>query len=92
MFTGNSSWLFEADDSKSKKSNLVVKLSSQCDELANEVKTLIKLRKIQKKKYGSESSGLVPKVVEFGMLVVKDNFDNGNLYGYCIMNRYRSTL
>ena len=60
--------------------------------MATEVKTLINLRKVQKKKYGPESSGLVPKVVEFGMILAKDKQGESHLYGYCVMNRYKTTL
>jgi hypothetical protein len=56
-----------------------------------EIKTLIKLRKIQKKKYGNESKGLVPKLVEFGMLVTLSNHER-TLFCYYIMNRFEITL
>ena len=46
LFTGNASFIFEASDAQSPKTKLVVKLSSETDEIATEVKTLINLRKI----------------------------------------------
>ena len=60
--------------------------------MATEVKTLLHLRKIQKNKYGPTSSGLIPKVVEFGMVLIKGSFGENKLYGYCVMNKLNTTL
>jgi hypothetical protein len=46
MFKCNSSWVFQIKDSKTKNSNLIVKISGQCEEMGNEVKILFDLRKI----------------------------------------------
>jgi hypothetical protein len=54
------------------KGKFIVKFDSRCEDMATEVKTLLHLRKIQKKIYGPESSGLIPKIVEFGMVLIKE--------------------
>lgn len=92
IFKGNASFIFECTDTQSPKTKLVVKFSSETDEIATEVKTLINLRKVQKKKYGKSSKGLIPKVIEFGMIAVSDCINESKLYGYCIMNKLNSTL
>ena len=60
--------------------------------MATEVKTLLNLRKIQKKKYGPKSTGLFPKVAEFGMVLLKGMSQENKLYGYCVMNKLNTTL
>jgi len=55
------------------KIKLIVKICKDSDDLTNEVVTLLDLRKIQKRKYGIEATGLIPKVNEFGMLLIKDD-------------------
>ena len=42
------------------------------NELKNEIKLLRKLKKIKKKKYGEDVSGLIPRVFDFGSLQVTD--------------------
>ena len=53
---------------------------------------MVKLRKVQKQKYGPTTSGLIPKLVEFGMIMIIDENDTKKLYGYIIMNRFQISL
>ena len=54
--------------------------------------TLMDMRKEQKKLYGPNSSGLIPKLYEFGMLLIKDRDDEASLHGYCIIRHYTTNL
>ena len=52
---------------------------------------LIKLRKIQKKKYPDEKE-LIPKLYDYGSMIVKDKLGNKELWFYQVMPRYKQTL
>ena len=69
IFVGNSSFIFKVKDLKRPKLKLVAKISSNSDEMSTEVKTLIKINKIQKE---NKISVIFPKVIEFGMISVND--------------------
>ena len=72
---------------------MVVKIFDQGkDEMTNEIKTLTRLRKIQKKKYADEGKGLIPRQYYFGSLIVTDEGFQKQLYFYSVMERYNQTL
>ena len=76
IYSGGNSIIFGVHDLEketSGKIKLIVKICKDSDDLTNEVVTLLDLRKIQKRIYGSEATGLIPKVNEFGMLLIKDD-------------------
>ena len=53
LHNGDNSFVFKCEDiTKRRAKNMVVKIFEQNVELTNEIRTLLKLRKIQKKKYG----------------------------------------
>ena len=45
---------------------MIVKIFEQNSNLTNEIKTLISLRKILKKKHGDGTQGLIPMQYDFG--------------------------
>ena len=71
---GNNSVIFKCTDITKRRGNkMVVKIFDQGkDEMINEIKTLVRLRKIQKKKYADEGKGLIPRQYYFGSLIVTD--------------------
>ena len=50
------------------------------------------MRKIQKKRYGDNAKGMIPKVKDFGSIIVADRKGNKKLYLYFVMQRYEKTL
>ena len=82
----NTTFLFEICDLKHKNSQikLVAKISAESENIAKEVSTLLDIRKISKSK--NDESDLIPKLTEFGMIIITDNDEeDGDLYGYYIM-------
>ena len=70
---------------------MVVKIFQQEEGMTNEIKMLLKLRKIKKKKY-PEDKDLIPKLIDFGSLIVRNKDDHKELYFYQILPRYKQTL
>ena len=66
--------MYKVQNQNSLKHKLVLKLTSKVTEIENEVVTLIDVRKKQKYKYGEKSTGLVPKLVEFGVIIIRDKY------------------
>jgi hypothetical protein len=71
---------------------MVIKIIISNNEVHTEIKTMLKMRKIQKKKYGDTETALIPKLIDFGSLIILDKGGNQQLYFYQVLPRYNQTL
>ena len=45
-----------------------------------------------KKKYGDKEKGLVPKLKDFGSIILIDKYKDKKIYFYSIMPKFKQTL
>ena len=80
---GDNGWIFAVKDQKYPKGKLVLKISSQNDELINEIKTL---KKCAAKQYDEH----IPPVITYGCVLLDNLKDKtkSTLHTYYIMPKY----
>jgi hypothetical protein len=93
IHNGNNSLIFKCvDTTKRNCGKLAIKIFEQGSVICNEIKTLMKLRKILKKKYEKDTLTLIPKICNIGSMVIKNEQNEKKLYFYAVMPRVEQDL
>lgn len=97
---GGNSVIYQAQDTKHEKSStkLIVKFSEKYLEMSEEIKILLRLGKAKSKLFDNKKNGLVPKILNYGMVVMKNlttsssSLQNEKLVGYAVMKKCSTSI